>query len=378
MTPARLFRSFWIGGFECSCHVNSKGKRLDMTAALQHDTLAAEDYRLLRGIGIQTARDGLRWHLIDRNGAYDWSSWLPMLEAAEAEGVQVIWDLCHYGWPDGLDIFSPEFVERFSHFAAAAARAQRERTGRAGFFTPFNEINFFAWAATRDLIYPHAYGRDGALKRQVVRAAIAACEAIWSADGEARICWAEPLIHNVPPRWRPWLTGPAQAQRNSQFEAWDMIAGRIEPELGGAERYLDIIGVNFYAANEWEMPGGRKLHWDAGSDDPRWMPLHKLLAEVYERYGRLLFIAETSHYGIGRADWLDEIAAEVQQACKNGVPLEGVCLYPILDRFDWDDPAHWHNSGLFDMVPNGSGSYRRVLQREYAEALCRAERLVGC
>src|SRR3954468_6506434 len=92
-----LFRSFWMGGFECSCHMNSAGVRLDMTAALQHDRFAAEDYRRLRELGIAVARDGLRWHLVDRAGTYDWSSWLPMLDAARREGVQVIWDLCHYG-----------------------------------------------------------------------------------------------------------------------------------------------------------------------------------------------------------------------------------------------------------------------------------------
>ena len=30
-----------------------------------------------------------------------------------------------------------------------------------------------------------------------------------------------------------------------------MIAGRAAPELAD-RRYLDIIGVNFYAANQWE------------------------------------------------------------------------------------------------------------------------------
>src|ERR1700751_3119987 len=97
---APLFRSFWIAGFECSCHINTEGARLDMTSALQHDRYAAEDYRRLSEIGIATARDGVRWHLVDRGGQYDWSSWIPMLEAAQGAGVQVIWDLCHYGWPE--------------------------------------------------------------------------------------------------------------------------------------------------------------------------------------------------------------------------------------------------------------------------------------
>src|SRR5438045_1102340 len=115
MTPSKdLFRSFWMGGFECSTHLNSLGIRLDMTAALQHDIFCAEDYGRLREVGIFSARDGLRWHLIDRAGSFDWSSWIPMLNAARTEDVQVIWDLFHYGWPDGLDIFAAEFVNRFA------------------------------------------------------------------------------------------------------------------------------------------------------------------------------------------------------------------------------------------------------------------------
>jgi hypothetical protein len=369
----RLFRSFWMAGFEGSCQINAAGVRLDMTAALQHDAMAAEDYRRLHEVGMATARDCLRWHLVDRAGQYDWRSWVPMLEAAVKEKVQVIWDLCHYGWPDDLDIFSPAFVDRFARFAAAAARVHREHTDETAFYSPVNEISFFTWAATRELMFPNAWGRGGELKSQLVRAAIAAMDAIWSVDAGARMVFPEPLIHNVPPRRRPWLVEPSRIQRDSQWEAWDMLAGRRDPQLGGAAKYLDIVGVNFYAANEWEVPGGRKLHWDAGSDDPRWMPLNQLLTEVYERYRRPIVMAETSHYGIGRAPWLKEIAAESRIAIENGVPLEGVCLYPILDRFDWEDPTHWHNSGLWDMPLNGHGGYRRVLNAEYGAALREAQ-----
>ena len=59
-TPTVLFRSFWLGGFECSTQINSIGQWLDMTAALQHDRFCAEDYQRLREIGILAARDGLR------------------------------------------------------------------------------------------------------------------------------------------------------------------------------------------------------------------------------------------------------------------------------------------------------------------------------
>nr|MBA2758031.1 hypothetical protein [Chloroflexota bacterium] len=42
--PARLFGSFFIGGFECSTHLTLEGRRMDVIAESQHDRFAAEDY----------------------------------------------------------------------------------------------------------------------------------------------------------------------------------------------------------------------------------------------------------------------------------------------------------------------------------------------
>ena len=97
-------------------------------------------------------------------------------------------------------------------------------------------------------MYPyasHGKGRDGELKRQLIRASIAACEAIWVVDPRARIVNVDPIIHIIAPPDRPDLAGAAYAQRASQFEAWDMIGGYASPELGGDPKYLDIIGVNY-------------------------------------------------------------------------------------------------------------------------------------
>ena len=86
------------------------GRRLDLLASTAHDRLVEEDYRSLMRQGISAARDGVRWHLIETApGCYDWSSLLPMLRAARRMGLQVVWDLCHYGWPDHLDIWSEAF-----------------------------------------------------------------------------------------------------------------------------------------------------------------------------------------------------------------------------------------------------------------------------
>jgi hypothetical protein len=39
-----LFKSFFLGGFECSNHRRSDGRRLDLIAATGHDRWAAHDY----------------------------------------------------------------------------------------------------------------------------------------------------------------------------------------------------------------------------------------------------------------------------------------------------------------------------------------------
>jgi hypothetical protein len=52
-----LFESFFLGGFECSSHLLEDGRRLDLTAATQHDVLAEADFARARGAGL-TARAG--------------------------------------------------------------------------------------------------------------------------------------------------------------------------------------------------------------------------------------------------------------------------------------------------------------------------------
>jgi beta-glucosidase/6-phospho-beta-glucosidase/beta-galactosidase len=360
-----------MGGFESACHINRAGVRLDMLAATQHDRFVEEDYARLRQVGITSVRDTVRWHLVERvAGTYDFSSFDSMLSAARRQNMQIVWDLCHYGWPAGLDLLSPAFVDRFAAFCGAVARHVREAGDEVPLYTPVNEISFFAWAAGEvGWFHPHLTSRGADVKRQLIRACIAGAEAIWQVDARARMVTVEPLIHVVPPKGRPDAAGAAAAYRQSQYEAWDMLSGRAAPELGGHPKYLDVMGVNFYHDNQWEHPGGRKIAWHIHPRDPRWMPFHRLLLEAYNRYSRPIFVGETSHVGIGRAEWLREMAQELALAVDAGVPLEAVCLYPIIDRFEWEDPSHWHNSGLWDFELDSQGNYRRVLNQEYAAEL---------
>lgn len=308
-----------------------------MIEATGHDRHAAADYARLLRAGIATARDGIRWHRVERSpGRYDVSSFLPMVRAARDAGVQVIWDLCHYGWPDDIDIFRPEFVERFCEYAREVARVIAEETGEPGFYCPVNEISFWSWGGG-DVAYlnPFATNRGFELKTQLVRASIAAIEAIWSVDPRARILHAEPSIHILPNPEIPGSAGDAEANRLAQFQAWDMLEGRLWPQLGGAERYLDVVGVNFYPTNQWVLHGPVVMRGDR-----RYRPFRHFLREVWERYGRPVMVSETGAPGEERGPWLRYIAREVRAAQRSGVPVEGVCLYPILDYPGWDDDRH--------------------------------------
>ena len=362
--PPALFQSFFMGGFECSTHRRCDGVRLDVLATTQHDVRAAADYRLLQGHGIRTVRDGLRWHLVEqRPGVYDWSSFLPMAQAARDTGTQVIWDLMHYGWPDDIDIWSAAFVDRFAAFARATAKVHRDTTDAVPFWTPVNEISFFAWGGGDvACMNPCERGRAWQLKERLVRATIAAIEAVRDVDPRARIVTAEPLIHVHPASaHRVDVEVARNYTQLLQMEATDFIAGLRRPDLGGKPEYLDIVGVNYYERNQWVMNGGPIFQ-----DDPRYVPLRDLLAGIHERYGRPLFIAETGTEGEERAPWFAYVAAEAEAAVAQGTPLEGVCLYPILNHLGWDDDRHCPNGLLCGIAPDGARDVYQPLADELA------------
>lgn len=346
--PTGLFSSFLQGGFECSTHRlrprdnEVKGRRLDLILATGHDTNAAQDYRQLAEFGIRTVRDGFRWHLIDNAGQYDWFSIRPMLRAAKETGTQVIWDLLHYGWPDDLDIWSPRFVDRFARYARACAHVVREESDDVPFYCPVNEISFFAWGGG-DAAYlnPFGTGRGFELKVQLARAAINAMDAILSVDSRARFVHCDPVINVITDPSRPWEAGMAEGHRQSQFQGFDLIAGRMWPQIGGDERYLDIVGVNYYFNNQW-IHGGPPV--DIGH--PLYKPLSRILVETYARYGKPMLIAETGTEAGRRASWFEYVCDEAQVAMQCGVPLEGICLYPIVNHPGWDDDRLCENGLL--------------------------------
>lgn len=375
-SPAQLFESFFMAGYECSSQRRRDGQRLDLTASTGHDLWVEKDYHALSALGIGCARDGLRWHLIEvRPGHYDWSSFLPMLRAARQQNIQVVWDLCHYGYPDDVDIWRPGFVDRFARFAGAAARLMREESDEVPFYSPINEMSFWSWAGGEvGYFNPGAHGRGLELKHQLVRASIAAIEAIRDVIPAARFMQCDPLIHVITRSSRSNDIEAAERYRLAQFEAWDMLAGRQWPGLGGQEDYLDIIGANFYPHNQWFFEGGL-----IPRGDRNYRPLAGMLKELHQRYRRPVLLSETGSEDEQRVPWFNYVVEQVLLAHDRGVPMEGICWYPFFDYPGWDD-GRYCPTGLFG-YPDGEGNRAafhpmhlqvQALQRRLAQRLSAA------
>ena len=167
-----MFRSFFMAGFECATGHNTHSQWIDQIEATQHDVMIDHDYELIAQAELFSAREAIRWPLVDRGGGrYDFSTVQPVIEAALRRGIEPIWDLFHYGYPAGVDLYGAEFPGRFAAYCRAAAAFVRDQLPGPHYFTPVNEGSYFAWAAgERGLFAPHQRGRGHELKIALARA----------------------------------------------------------------------------------------------------------------------------------------------------------------------------------------------------------------
>ncbi len=356
-SDSSIFPGFFAAGFECSTHIRRSGYRQDLVAATRHDQFAAADYERAQAMGFRTTREGVRWHLAEsRPGRYDFSGAEPIAAAARKVGAQVIWDLCHFGWPEFIDVFSPDFVKRLAAYGAAFTKWLERETDGPIFIVPINEISFFSWACGDEgSMFPFVKGRGFELKCQLVRASIETMEAIWRTTPDVRFVHVDPIINVVAHPRHPEEAAAAEAYRKSQYQAFDMIAGRACPDLGGSEKYLDVVGINYYPHNQWyyDLRGLKRVRkfTPVNRRNPLYRPFREMLAEVHARYERPLFIAETGAENRIRASWLRYVCQEALAAIEDGIPLQGMCLYPILNHPGWVDDRHCYN-GLWDYPDN--------------------------
>lgn len=370
-----IFQSFFLAGFEGSTGYNIHREWFDQIEATQHERFVREDYARLKRVGIHAARESVRWPLVDHKGRYDFSSLQPFLEASRRHQVDIIYDLFHFGYPSDLNLFSADFPKRFADYCYATARHIAKHTTGVCYFTPVNEPSYFSWAAGEvGLFAPHIIERGYELKVQLISAAIAGINAIRAACAQARIVNIDPWCRVALPADRPEMREAVDSfNANAVFQSWDMLSGRLLPELGGSREHLDIIGINYYWTNQWEWgKAGEPL----ADNDPRRWSMRQLVRSVWERYNTDMLITETSHLDEMRPIWLRELTAEVEALLTEQIPLRGICLFPILGMPEWHYREQWTQMGLWELVNEG-GVLKRQLHPPMLEALQFAQRLEG-
>ena len=370
-----IFPTFFMAGFECSTFVWKDRQRKDYVTATGHDVHLKADLAAAMDLGIGVVREAIRWPTVDLGGGrYDWSSVREVQDCATACKITPIWDMCHYGLPDGCDPFTDDCRKRFVDYCRAAADIITSSAEGPYFFTPINEITFFS-AAASDLewMYPFAKGREKELKGSLARMAIEGVKAIREVEPKARMVHVDPIVHAVPPPDRPDLADEARdEEQHRAMESWDMLAGRVAPELGGSPEILDIVGVNIYHYSQVQL-GQDKKREILGPRDPRRKPLSEMLKMAWERYRRPVIIGETSGFQDNRAEWLRMTMEECFRALDAGVELHGVCLYPFADVPDWWSQK-WAKIGVYDVTDKET--FKRVPYDPYIAELRRWQKLL--
>jgi hypothetical protein len=214
------------------------------------------------------------------------------------------------------------------------------------YVTPINEVSFISWLGGEVAgTVPYCTKNGWELKYALMRAYIAGVKAMKQLSWLVRIVTTEPLVNMVPGLYPTEdELAVAAIENEQQFQALDMPCGRICPELGGREDLVDVLCYNYYYNNQWIIGSYQFLGWNDPIHDPRWLPLADLLEAAYYRYGKPIILSETSHPKEDRPLWIDMISSECAELIDRDVPLLGVCLYPIIDRSDWDYPDVWHPS----------------------------------
>jgi hypothetical protein len=375
------FDSFWMAGFECTDQLNAFGNRVDFLHITGHYEKLEDDYQKLQPFGIRTVREGIRWSFVEKKPyCYDWTTVKHMMDIAKANGIQQVWDICHFGFPDDITPLHPMFARRFAAICRAFVEFYRsQEPDRTLIVTPINEVSFLSWLGG-DVhgTSPYCRGQGWEVKYHLMKAYIEGIAAMREVDPHVRILTTEPLVQMVPVLdATEQQVIDAQHAHEHQYQVLDILSGRICPELGGSPDYLDILGFNYYYNNQWIVGTNQFLPWRNLEKDPRWRSLSSLLKEAHSRYDRPIALTETSHSAEDRPLWINFIGDEAVSLLEEGLPLWGICLYPIVDRPDWDHLHPWHRSGLWDaeLMPGGKAP-ERVLHEPSAAALLETQALV--
>jgi beta-glucosidase/6-phospho-beta-glucosidase/beta-galactosidase len=393
----------WGAGIECSFipHLN-----VDQFEWTQHDQFWNEDFRRAREeIGLSALRYALPWHKIERTpGVFDWSDWDERIEVADAMGLELYLDVMHFGTPMWLKQAAgdPEFPEALERFAHALVTRYRPLVTN---WCPCNEpLVLSLFSGDFGFWPPHGRRWKGYMPvlSRVVQATSRAIRAIRKADANANVIFCD-NVENYKSRSKE-LADEVRRRNMRRFLALDLLLGRVDqhhPLYGWVTDYglseldlewfkthpqsPDVLGLDYYPNSEWQLDSSRGTATQRRSETP--LGLYGIARAYYNRYGLPMMVTETSTDGhpINRQIWLEQTIDDCRRLREDGIPMNGVFWWPMIDQLDWDGAlthrvGKIHDVGIYNLKRQADGTLLRhatPLVDQLARLVAGGDRFVG-
>jgi len=323
----------------------------------QHYQLWREDINRAADLGISHIRWGVPWYRVNpQPGSFEWGWIDEVLDyLVNRKGITPIVDLVHYGTPLWMEasFLDPDYPQYVANYAHAFAMRYGELVR---FYTPLNEPTVNAeYSGYHGQWPPYLTGKSGysQVLLPIVRGMILTTAAVRAADPDALFVQVEALgwVWTQDER----LQEEVEQQVAQTYLAFDLFTGRVatkhrlwptlhehgvtESDLAWLQAHqaqVDILGVNLYP---WS--GGEYVMGEDGQCHKRGelngYHLAAVLRQAWQRYGIPLMVTETSARRDvdGRAQWMDETIAAVNQVRDEGVPVIGYTWFPAMTMVDW-------------------------------------------
>jgi beta-glucosidase len=349
-----------IGAFESTYLPRHDADIFESTA---HDVHWREDLQLLRNCGVTRLRYPIRWHRVEaEEGVFNWQDTDTVLHHLRDNGFSPIVDLVHHtSYPRWLEdgFADPRFHTAYRRYTEEFARRYPWVTE----YTLFNEPFSTLFLTGHEAIWPPYHRGLDTFVSQLLNVLPAVAEASRTYAEllpGAKHVWVDTCEHHTG----AGASGSAYARMANErrFLVLDSFLGQgYDPhgpmgdllrDAGGEALQslepgrIDVLGMDYYAHCQWHFD-------DQGGypNTPYPMPLAQQIFSYWDRYRLPCLITETNVRGStsDRATWFKYVLEQCERAREMGVPLEGLCWFPVIDSTDWDTLLY-RNDGHIDPV----------------------------
>ncbi|MGF1634527.1 MAG: family 1 glycosylhydrolase [Phycisphaerae bacterium] len=406
-TPAarrdHVDQTFIFGaGIECSVlpHLN-----IDQFAWTQHDRQWRDDFRRAVDAGATHLRYAIPWHVMQpERRRFDWAMADERLDAMADLGLEPVMDVMHFGTPLWLkqavgDVEFPEALEEMT-YAMATRYADRVKH-----WCPVNEPLVCALFAGDFGFWPPHRRKWRGYMPVLQKMAVATSRAI-RAVRQAAPC-ANVIVCDAAEKYQTKFDTLADevAMRNlRRFVLLDLITGRVDRHhplfdwltaygfgeleiewLAANPQRPDVLGLDYYPHGDWQLDHDHGRTRQRRADVPA--GLAGIARDYHDRYGLPMWVTETSIEGrpINREIWLEGLLDDSAMLRAEGIRLNGLFWWPLVDHLDWDGAmthrvGKLHQVGLYKLQKQADGTLRRAatpLLAKFRRAAAEGEARVG-